>query len=277
MPRVVMSQNAGVLGLPEGTKSSGTRVDFNTDDYAIVIETKGYRLSWSRAMLCPCRPVNDQTEQPDPNCPLCKKSGWIYFAPSLATIDKTKVGELDDVQRRIVGDNSAVIMGILTGIGTKDEPYGEIQKRLTGTMMCTVRAENKLGVHDRLVNLDSIIAYSQILDPVTDLSVPTETRYPIHQINVLRTASSIFTAPTDFDIVEGRIVWNQSSSNLPGDEDPIGAHYLCHPTWLVVEHPHSVRMTPVTQKVKKPPTPAGEYVDLPTQAVVQYEFLRVDG
>lgn len=273
MPRVVMATNAGVFGLPEDTKESGTRVDFNTDDFGIVLETKGYRLAWSRAMLCPCRPVNDQTEQPDPNCPLCKKSGWLYFAPNLATTDKVKVGELDDVQKRIVDDAGGVIVGLLTGIGTKDETYGEIQKRMTGTMMCTVRPENKLGVHDRIVNLDSIITFSQVLDPVTNLSEPTETRYPIHQINVLRTTSKIFTAPADFDVVEGKIVWNTGSSNLPDEEDPVGVHYLCHPTWLIVEHPHSVRMTPVTQKVKKPPTPAGEYVDLPIQAVVQYEFL----
>jgi hypothetical protein len=144
---------------------------------------------------------------------------------------------------------------------------------MTGTMMCTVRAENKLGYHDRLVNLDSIVVYCETMDPITNLTVPTETRYPIHQINELRTATKRFTAPADFDIVEGKIVWNLSSGNLPTSSDTISAHYLCHPTWLVVEHPHSLRMTPVTLKVPKLPTPAGKYVDLPVQAMVQLEFL----
>lgn len=268
-----MNTTSGVLGLPAGTKESGTRVDFNTKDFEILIATKGYRLAWSRAMLCPCKPVNDQTKQPDPNCTICKGSGWLYFAPSKATTNKLIVGELDAVQKRIVDDDGAVIEGVLMGITSKDQPYGEIGKRLMGTMMCTVRAENKLGYHDRLVNLDSVIAFSQVLDPVKDLTVPLETRYPIHQVNVLRTETKTFLSPADFSLIAGRIVWKGTSTNLPANDTPLAIHYLCHPTWLVVEHPHSVRMTPVTQKVVKLPTPAGEYIDLPIQARVEYEFL----
>ena len=224
-------------------------------------------------MLCPCKPVNDQTKQSDPNCALCEGSGWLYFAPALATVNKLVVGELDEVQTRIVNDDAGVIEGLLTGISTENEAYGELGKRLMGMSMLTVRSQNKLGYHDKIVNLDSLIVFSQVLDPITNLDVPTETRYPIHQINVLRTQTKTFSAPGDFDLTDGKIVWNTSSSNLPGSTEPLGVHYLCHPTWLVVEHPHATRMTPVTSKVPKPQTPAGDYIDLPIQATIQYEFL----
>jgi len=273
MPRVIMNTASGVIGMPADTKESGSRIDFNTKDFLIAIATKGYRLAWSRAALCPCKPVNDQTRQSDPNCTLCKGKGWLYFAPSKATSNELLVGELDDVQARVVADNCAVIEGILTGISAVAKPYSEIGQRVMGTMMCTVHPDNKLGYWDRLTNLDSIIAFSQVMDPVTDLSAPTETRYPIHQINLLRTEGKVFTAPADFDVVDGKIVWNQASLNLPTATQPLAAHYLCHPVWLVVEHPHAARMTPTARKLSSRPAPAGKYVDLPVQATVQYEFL----
>jgi hypothetical protein len=271
MPRVTMNTDAGIVGLPEGVKES--RIDFAPDEFLVAIATKGYRLAWSRAMLCPCKPINDQTKQADPNCTLCDGRGWLYFTPSKATSDRLVVGELDDVQQRLVDDNSAVIEGLLSGIMSTDHPYGEIGKRLSGTMSCTVHPDNKLGYWDKLVHLDSVIAYSQVMDPVTDLTEVTETRYPIHQVNVLRTANKTFTAPTDFDLVEGKIVWNTGSVNLPASDTPLAIHYLCHPTWLVTEHPHALRMTPTVRKLNKRPAPAGEYIDLPIQATVSYEFL----
>ena len=70
MPTLTMPQ-AGVTGLPEGTKEEGQRVDFRPDQFDLTIETKGYRIAWSRAAQCPCKPINAQTEQPDPNCAIC--------------------------------------------------------------------------------------------------------------------------------------------------------------------------------------------------------------
>lgn len=280
MPTVVMNTDAGVIGDPPGTKESGNRVDFITSDFERAIADKGYRIAWSRALLCPCIPVNTQTEQADPNCTLCRGSGWLYFAPSKATLNKLIVGELDEVQTRIVQDKGAVIEGLMSGIVTAEKPYDEINRRITGTLSLSVRPENKIGYHDRIVNLDSVISFSQILD-VVNLTVPLETRYPIHQVNhivkVVDDVLTTFSAPADFDLGTGadagKIIWNGASSNLPAAGDRLAIHYLCHPTWLVVEHPHAVRMTPVAAKLAKRPAPAGEYIDLPLQAMIQYEFL----
>lgn len=269
-----MSLDSGVQGLPPDTKESGNRVDFDAPKFDLAIETKGYRIAWSRASLCPCAPVNRQTEQPDPNCTLCKSSGWIYFAPSLATVDPLKVGELDEVQLRIVNDNAAVIRSIMTGIGVEFNVYDPIGSRLEGTMNATVRAQNKLGYYDKITHLDSTIAFTQVLD-AGDPANPLETRYPIVKVNVLRSFTTIFTSPKDFDVQQGKIIWNVggSGATIPTEDTRLAIHYLCHPTWLVMEHPHSLRTTAKKSKIPKPITPAGDPIPLPIQAIVKYEFL----
>ena len=64
-----------------------------------------------------------------------------------------------------------------------------------------------------------------------------------------------------------------SGATVPLKDDRLAIHYLCHPTWLIVEHPHSLRTTPITSKIPKPLTPAGNPTALPIQALVKYEFL----
>lgn len=280
MPVVEMNVDSGVIGDPPGTKEAGNRVDFIPVDFERAIADKGYRVAWSRAVLCPCVPLNDQTQQPDPNCALCKGSGWHYFAPSKATLNKLIVGELDGVQTRLAQDNAAIIEGLMMGIAKTDVPYDMAGRRVTGTSNLTVRPENKLGYHDRIVNLDALIVFSQILD-VVNLTDPLETRYPIHQVNLLvrivDDVATTFTGPADFTLGTGadagKIIWKGTSPNLPLAGDRLAIHYLCHPTWLVVEYPHASRMTPVALKVTKRPAPAGEYIDMPIQTVVKYEFL----
>lgn len=271
---MTMDTTSGALNLPAGVKETGKRVDFKPDEFTLAIETKGYRVAWSRTGLCPCAPVNDQTQQPDPNCSLCKGSGDFFFAPVNSTIDELKVGNLTGVQKRLVNDNAAVIRAIMTGIGTDWTKYDPIGVRIEGTMNCTVRHENQLGHHDRITNLDSIIVHQEIfdaLDPNTTLTL--EPKYPIVRVNLLRSTSTVFTAPDDFTIsAAGDIVWNDVGSAPPVNER-LTLHYLCHPTWLVIEWPHSVRLTPVQFKNPKPLTPLGDPTPLPIQAIIKYAFL----
>ncbi len=282
MSTVVMDLGSGVLGVPAGSKESGTRVDFDPADFDIVIETKGYRVAWSRATLCPCAPVNDQTGQADPNCSLCRGSGWLYFSPTMATTDVLKVGKLDAIQTRIVNDNAAAIYAIMSSIGTQYNPYDPIGSRITGETTVTVRPANKIGYYDRITNLDSLIVYSQRLTAI-DSTLPLKTRYPIARINLLRSFTTVFNGvanPTsttgDFSLsTNGDILWNNAnpSANIPKADEQLVIHYLCHPTWLVMEHPHSIRLTPTKFKQKKPTAPAGTPTELPIHAKIQLEFM----
>lgn len=260
-----LSKKSGTAGLPSGVKEAGRRVDFRVNDLVLQIETKGYRLAWSRACLCPCTSVNDQTDQPDPNCSLCTGSGWLMFAPEISVAEKT-IGKLDSLQAYLVGSTYGVIFGIETGLTNKDNPYDQVVKRLEGQKSVTVRPENRLGYNDRLINLDTTIVYSQIAD-VSGATL--KGRYPIVEMNLIRSESTVFTLGTDYNLVNGEISWISS----PGDGTRVAMHYLTYPHWRVIEHPHATRATLQKLKKRNTTTPVGDPTDLPINAICKLEFL----
>jgi len=260
---------AGAIGIPAGLKEEGKRVDFKPDDYALLIETKGYRISWERSAQCPCTGNNDQTDQADPNCSLCSGKGWIQFKPVGAVVNDLIIGELTTLQTKVIGTNGAVVRGVMSGIVNTMKPWDKVQARLEGTLQVSVRSENKLGYWDKLTNLDAVVVYSQLLDSSGTL---TDTlRYLADGINLLRSDTTTYVEGTDFNLVDGDIVW--VSGQEPAADSRLVCHYLTHPTWRVIEHPHAMRVTPVKFKTAKPTTPQGDPRDLPVQAVVKYEWL----
>jgi hypothetical protein len=257
------------VGLPEGIKDI-TRADFRNEKWIQAIEGKGYRIAWSRTAQCPCKSVADQTDQSDPNCSLCKGSGWIFFRPVGAVSNPKIIGPLDNVQQKVVADNAAVIHGVMTSLGNAKKPWEQTGPRLEGMAMCTVRAENKIGYYDRITCLDAKIVYSQLLTAPGPGQLMT-TRYPVVEVNLLRTKETVYTEGGDFDLAAGDIQWRPGRG--PAATTPLVCHYLCHPTYRVIEHPHSVRVTLTKFKIKQPLTPQGEPEDLPVQGMLKYEFL----
>ncbi len=260
-----------VLGLPAGEKDAGQRVDFKPKKFFNAVENKGYLLAWTRAAVCPCAPVATQTEQPDPNCTICKGTGWTYFGGNVTQDFDVEAWNLDVIQKKIIADNDAmVIRGIVTGIRSKQEPYDKLGNWVEGAMNVTTRPENKLAYYDQLICLDSEISYSEIL--IADGTTVTDARYLITGINYLRSEAAVFVADTDYQInTLGQIEW--LSGNEPDEDTRLSIHYQCHPTFLVVEHPHVIRMTLKKFKTSKPKTPLGDAENLPIQAVVLYDFL----
>jgi hypothetical protein len=260
---ILTSAAAGVVGLPSGVKEAGQRVDFRPDKIVLQLETKGYRLAWNRAARCPCAPVNAQTDQADPNCSLCDGKGWLLFKPAGAVTDEKIIGELDAIQTLIVGSTGAVIKGVMSGITNKYVPYDQVVARLEGVSMLTVRAENKLGYYDRICNLDATVSQCELRDAGSgNLSM----KYPIRDINLLRSASATFVKDTDFTLVSGDIVWESGSA--PSSSTQLVCHYLTHPYWRVMDHPHAARLTPVKFKsATEDPRP------LPVSAVLKYEWM----
>lgn len=259
---------AGVTGLPIGVKDI-TRADFRNDMWIRAIEGKGYRIAWSRTCQCPCKSLNDQTDQNDPNCPLCSGLGWIFFKPEAAASNPKIIGPLNEIQTKFVGNTAAVIHGIMTGISAKQNALDQMGPWMEGMAMLTVRCENKLGYYDRITCLDSRVVYSQIIKRTEGAIL--KTKYPVVQSNILRDINTVYTEGADFDVVVGDITWRTGRGPTPGV--PLVAHYLTHPTFRIIEHPHAVRTTLTKFKIKAPLTPQGEPVDLPVQAVVRYEFL----
>lgn len=270
MSTVITMPDYPVLGLPAGEKEAGKRVDFRPNDFDLAIETKGYLLAWTRATSCPCTPVTDQTEHPDPNCSLCGGKGWTYFGHP-GTRNWDEIGDLDDIQRYLIEqDNAMVIRGIMSSIQNLYNPWDKLGNWMSGSLQVTVRYQNKLAYYDRLIGLDVEIPYSEVI--VADGSSSLITRYPTRGVNYLRSVDTVYTADVDYKLdQQGNVTW------LPGKEPSadtrLSIHYLCHPTWLVMEYPHTARTTPIKFKTGTPVTPRGDPRRLPIQAIVQYEFI----
>ena len=258
---------SGIAGNTD-LKYEKRRPDMKAELFDALIEQKGYRLAWSRATECPCASVNEQTRLPDPNCLLCKSTGWFYFAPN-TPIKTAKVGPLNPLQQKLV-DKAGVIRGIISGIRSNREPMGEIGNWQWGDVTITVRPENRLGHYDKLIHLDSEIVYVEAFDS-GELTLPVVTRYLVNQVNLFRSVVQEFVAGTDFTLIAGVITW------LPGKGPEKGTrlslHYLTHPTWLVIDHPHSIRASMRKLKVKDPLTPQGDPQQLPIQAHARLDFL----
>lgn len=259
---------AGAVGIPEGVKEAGKRVDFRPSDFALLVETKGYRIAWERAAICPCSPINEQTDQADPTCPLCGGQGWILFAPQGAVISENAIGELTAVQRSIVSD-AAVIRAVMSRFENKEQPFDTVTRHVEGTSMVTVRPENVLGYYDRLTNLDVTIIYSQLV--TADEGGDIAPKYPVVGVNLLRSASQVYQEEIDYVLDAGEIVW--LSGKAPAENTRMVIHYLCHPVWRIIEHPHVTRLTPVKFKTATPVTPQGDPEPLPIQGLARYEWL----
>ncbi len=274
MPTVTMPSIAPA-GLPVGVKDS-LRADIRPNEFVKMVE-RGYRLVWQRAARCPCTSVNKQTDQSDPNCPACKGVGWIYFAPADYTVESqgSNAGVMTDAQKAIVTGTSGavVIRGIMTGIAAFQTAVDKTGPFAEGMATVTVRQENKLGFYDKLINLDSEIAYNQVLKMGKTLAL--KARYPIVGVNYLASLTKVFKPDVDFTLELGSIKW--AAGHAPKADTLLTLHYLMHPTWIVVEHPRSVRVATIKRKQKVPDSPMGSPVPLPVQAIVKYDFLAFAG
>jgi hypothetical protein len=269
MASIILNPETGVIGIPEGVKEAGKRVDFKPNDFDFMIETKGYRMAWQRASLCPCQSVTSKTEQPNPNCSLCGGNGWTYFGRGSESLEDD-VGTLDDIQAAIVSDmNAYVIRGIMTNLTNMPDANQTVGFWQAGDMKCTVRPENKLGYYDKLVSLDSEIGYSERL--TADGSNKLTTRFRATNCNLLRTETRVYEIGTDYNIsTTGEVTFLQ---NTPIAGQTVGIHYLCHPTFLVVDHPHSIRTSLLKYKKASLQSPVGDPLRLPIQATVRLDFV----
>lgn len=264
---------SGTLGLPTGLKEQGKRVDFRPNEFILGIETKGYRLAWSRMAYCPCTSTNTQSTHSDPNCSLCSGEGWIYFAPSNPISDQ-EVGELDEIQQDIIDQGDVgVIRGVITQARLEVEMFRNTGRWDAAEMMVTVRPENHIGYYDRLINLDSTVPRSEQVTALAD-GADLSLKYRVVAINLLRSLTTVYEPGVDFELQKGRIHWY--SGKAPAVGTRLVAHYLYHPVWLVVDFPHAIRTTAIKFKTKNPTTPRGDPIALPIQGRVQLDF-RVAG
>ena len=277
MPAVLSSANLpssqpepfGILGM-ESCAHNGNRVDFDPGAFEYQIEVKGHRLAWSRALRCPCAPINIQSEQPDPNCTLCEGDGWTYFGPTDAQDLRTE--QFSAVQKTLVRHyNSFVIRGLLLGIGKSDTPWDKIGSWRSGNASLTVRYQNRIGFMDRFVNLDAQLVFTEVVLMPESGSRTLPTRYLVTgAVHIVRSAASVYAQGRDYEVRDGRIVF--AAGKAPPPKTRISAHYVTFPTWIVQDIPNAVRMTNLAAG-RPQVSPQGAIAQMPLRGTVRLEFL----
>ena len=262
-----MSSDGAVIG-PDG--KGGVRVDFNLRRFNDLIE-RSPRFVWERAMFCPCPSINDQTQQPDPNCTKCNGVGWFWFGPNGYT-PPPEAGTLDKVQMAVVNRNGgAVIRAYMAEATYRQAGYDRLGTWAFGQMHVTVRPENKLGYYDRLLNLDSEVVFSQRI--LSGGPGRLQLRYPAINVTSVQSSTTRYEEGRDFTMDGGDIVW--MVGRAPEINTQLAAHYTCHPAFIVMSYPHVIRASVNDTRPKRPVlTPAGNPQNLPIRARVQLEFER---
>lgn len=263
----------GKIGVPQGEKKAElSGPELMVDKLVAAVELYGARFAWTCCTRCPCTPVNTQTERPDPTCAVCRGTGRYYFGPKDYEVS-ADVGELDDLQAAVVRTNgAAVIEGILQRATRAQDFYDVLGNWVRGTMMVSVRPENKLGYFDRLINLDS----TMVADDVVTVTGPTDritVRQPIISINGVFSLSDRYEEDVDFT-VDPLLGLSWLPGRAPATGTRLSVHYLTYPAWLVIDHPHVLRESKKRLKVANRTTPRGTPVQAPLQATVRLEYLQ---
>ncbi len=256
------------LGVP-GTKDN-PRSDFRRRQLDRAIE-RSHRVSWSRAVHCPCEGLNEQTGQPNPNCTLCRGLGWTLVAPAEIgpSEEADQFGELTDYQRTLLADATPV-WAIVTTVSTDHKAYEAVGSWNFGSARITMRAGNWLGYFDRIVLLDAVMPFSEAVT-VTAGSQEVHLKYPAESLHHALTTSGPLALGTDITVAPDGSV----TLATPAVSDTrIGLHYLTAPTFRVSEWPNTYRGITSREKLgRAPDTPGGQPIDLPSLAVMRLEHL----
>ena len=263
-----------ITGMPAGFKSV-PRADFIPSEFDQAITTKGYRMFWSRAGICPCT-NNDQTEQPDPTCELCKGDSYYYFQPDAAVAaGAVKDSQGNEIVVNNVGDGVQIYV-LMTALTQDVEVFEKFGEWVMGTGRATTQSPNKLSYRDRLVSIESWMSWAQTIDyeggefiPVVGERKKTGLRYPFLTVNQLRSVKSVFRLNVDFELTpQGTLKW---LANAPNPKTRLSIHGTINPVWIVMENPHSYRdsfLEGGTASLK-----AQKLARLPVQSMVKLDFL----
>jgi hypothetical protein len=184
--------------------------------------------------------------------------------------------EVSDAQDAIM------IQAIMTAFTNDTQALERFGEWIFGTCNVTTHAENRLGYQDRLVAVDSVITYAQVLEydgaAVIGISggfgetgKKTGLRYPLVEVNLFRSVDTVFRRGEDFELTDdGEIQWLGSAAPASGTR--LSIHGEVRPVWIVLDHPHTYRDT-LVEKNAPAATPEGEYKRMPLQAVAKLDYL----
>lgn len=265
----------GRLFRPPGVTDQGVRADWRNAPYEQGIASHGYRLVWTRRTECPCPPVDVHLTQADPSCPMCEGTGSYYFGDSTP---QDLTGEVfSPVQQEILRRSGGfLIRGIISGISTTDVRNDQMGSWMRGGTQVTTAPENRLTFRDRLVNIDVVMPYTQVVVRPSDQGACLPLRYLVSGgiYLVLDQDGVRYAYGTDYVDQAGKIFFVPGRGPQSGKR--VSCHYLTFPVWMVEDALHRDRV----QNVKNNPDTTGPLVSsegrlqrLPTQARLSLEFI----
>lgn len=216
------------------------RIDFKPAWFTDVIEQKGLKINWYKALMCSCA-VNNQSGQPDPNCPYCDGFGYIYQSPI----------ELDVVTQSVTALPEFMLAG-----------YAQF-----GELLITPKDDIDITVPDRIEFIDYVTTHTHAV--LRKNGDEDTNRYPIYQVAYIFYKGTYYIENIDFEIdtVNPRIIrW--LTANRPETRTKYTIRYLTHPRYLISKAVHEKRATFVKNGI----TAAIEYKRLPTQWIAKKEF-----
>ncbi len=232
------------------------RADFAMKHFRVLIESKGLRVLWEMAALCPCQqspseligpPIADlladdapQSPESRTDCPLCRGTGTFYHSPQS-------------------------IKAIVTGAAREQDAQHFSGELARGQVFFSLQPEHLPSWRDRYTLQDSVMIHREIV--ARGAGALDEARYPV-ALRALELASGPasvgvlychkaapdgqivvegeMTAGVDFEITEeGRIDWTigQGQGSAPAEGDRYTISYYAHPRYVVMDDPHAVRDT----------------------------------
>ncbi len=263
---------APVIGQPSGI-SDNIHVYFTQGKHASQVENHGNRVIWCRAIECSCVGGSGSTNQPKPTCKFCHGKGVRYFRPSDYVVKEDLTGSLNALQKQTIDAyNGAVIRGYISRVSQVGQPVNDIGMWMNGQSYISVQGPNRLGYYDRIINLDSYVPFTEVVDSPNP-SEPFDLRYYAISLNMV---SAIFDdnelvdyTNEDLELRDGRLYWKATSQRIPAEGSRISVHYQIFPVWLVISQPHAFRTTELRSNVTGKP----ERYASPVQALIQYEHL----
>lgn len=235
-----------VTGRTERSAEEAQRVDFRPERFDAAIVLHGYRLWWSRSAVCPCR-ANEQTDQPDPTCTLCRGSGRFRFLPDAALA----AGGVDAAGNPVVlhpSGEAVMIHGLVSSVSKQPQVYERAGDWLFGTAMLTTQRENRVAFRDRLEAVDTVMPWSQILKADGASTIRTgmggrdehALRFRPTHVNLLRSVATVYREGEDFAVSANGsgIAWLETA---PDAGVVLSVHYEFHPIWEIVDHVHVAR------------------------------------
>lgn len=212
------------------------RVDFEPLKMDIAVLQHAYRMIWQKSSLCSC--ISQETGQPDPTCPACSGTGFLYF-------------------------NSYQIFGLVYAVET-DRDFIPLGQYTIGKIKATIRAQDHVTYHDRLIFPDTVTVYSENLIYNPDANGYVKLHFNCVEMDSIHVLSKEIT---DYEInaADTTLLHINDTTNVqPGMG--ISVRYYFNPVYVVEEMPHEIRGTSVKKGYPEP-----TWFELPKQVVARRE------